>query len=57
MFERTQKINALKKAFDLARQCPRTESSRLSDLDLHGELHDAVIDVGQEKLFELKDEI
>lgn len=57
MSDRKTKIIELKKIFDAAKNCPRRDNGRLLDRQLNDEIWDALIDVGKEELYELKDEV
>lgn len=50
-------INKLKKIFETAKNTSRNSRYYLKDLELHNELTEALIDVGKNRIFELKEEI
>ncbi len=54
---RTQKIKALRKVFEDAKNAPRRNNFRLLDRDLNYELGCALIEVGKDHIYELKDEV
>lgn len=57
VIERRREIERIKEIFKKAGYADRDDDGYFSDLDFHGAVGDALIDVGKEKYFELKDEI
>jgi len=57
MSERNEFIKTLKSIFDAAKKALREESGEFLESQFHCDFIDALIDVGKEKIYELKEEV
>jgi hypothetical protein len=57
MSNKRRQVNKIKKAFEIAKRATRDSEGYFEDLDLHGDVQDALAGIGKGGLYEFKDEI